>query len=57
MKECSNISYKLHFGVLRSITKIKISHTSYHFENIFFIFYCALCIKNVGLRTCLGYPD
>lgn len=39
MKECSNISYKLHFGVLRSITKIKLCNTSYYFKNIFFYFY------------------
>ena len=51
MKECSNISYKLHFSVLRSITKIKISITNYYVIIHFFIFFCALCIKNVGLRT------
>jgi hypothetical protein len=53
MKECSNRSYILHFIVLRSIIKIKKSITYCYKKDRIFLFFCALCIKNVGLRN---YP-
>jgi hypothetical protein len=52
MEQCSNISYLWGFIVLRSITKIKKSITDCYKFREFFIFFCALNIKNVGLRNC-----
>jgi hypothetical protein len=39
MQECSNISYKLHFIVLRSITKIKKGITKLYENYISFYFF------------------